>query len=317
MCIVDGRWAKQLQASVDRDLRDGVGDGPIKSVDIDFNVLGLDGQDVFIHPNQGGRAHVGLGRDKFRDVGFQARDHVERGRLHDSQAKVHLVHDQAHRTVIDVVGQAVGDGGPGVIVDAAYEVRAIAVRPTHAGKAGQVGAAQGQRLHAQGHGVQAGVQHLAELVGNGCQAAQVDRDVELLALAEGQGATQVQEIGHGDFGQAHVQAQEFGATQAQVDRCTAGGDFQSVGGARILDAGVDRHGTHDPTQSLAAGVDINGDVLTQYLEHVTHAVDAHFIGVRTEREHALRIHELRQHGLEVGDRHTQVLQSKADQAPLL
>ena len=246
MRIVDGRRAKQLQARVDRGLGDGVGDGPIKSVDIDFNVLGLDGQDGRIHADQGGRAHVGLGRDEFRDERFQPRDHVERGRLHDSQAKVHLVHDQAHRTVIDVVGQAVGDGGPGVIVDAACEVRAIAVRPTHAGKAGQVGAAQGQRLHAQGHGVQAGVQHLAELVGNGCQAAQVNCDVELLALAEGQGAAQVQEIGHGDFGRTHIQAQEFRATQAQVDRCATGGNLQAVGRARILDAGVDRHGTHDP-----------------------------------------------------------------------
>ena len=127
----------------------------------------------------------------------------------------------------------------------------------------------------------------------------------------------MQEIGHGDFGQAHVQAQEFSATQTQVDRCTAGGDFQSVGGARILDAGIDRHGPHHPAQGLAAGVDIHGDVLAQDFENVAHAIDAHFIGVGTEREHALRIHELRQHGLEVGDCHTEVLQPKADQIVLL
>ena len=314
--VVDRRRAEQLQAGVDNGLSHRVRNRPVEGVEVDFNVFGLHRQDRGVHTHQTGIAHGCLGGDEFRNVLVQPRDHVEQGRLHDRQTEVHVVNHQPDRALIDVIGQAIRNDGTGVGVDAADQIGAIAVGSTDPGKTGQIRAAQRQGFDMQRHRIDGGVEHLTELIGNRCQAAQIDCDVKLFALAEGQRAAQEKEIGHRNFGQSDVQAHDLAAIEGQQHRRATGADLQTLAAIAVGDARIDRHRAHEAAQRLAAGVDINRDVVAQDLEHIAQPVDAHFIGMCGEREHALRVHERRQIGLEAADGNAQVLQAEADQVAL-
>jgi hypothetical protein len=307
--VVDRRRAEQLQDAVaDRAQR-----GHHEGVDVDFDVVRLDGQQVLVDADQAGGADGRLGRDELGRVLLHARDRRGERRRHDRQAEVHVVQHQAHRALVDLVGQQVEVG----------TVRAVAVRAADAGKAGQVGAGQRQRGDAQRQRVRDGnAESAVQAFDQRAQAAQVHHHVVFLALAEGERTTQVQEFGDLDLGHADVDADDLGAGEVQVDRVAAGlhrvpHRVAGVGGG---EAGSEvRGGAHQPACRLAAGVHVDRDVFRAQLEHVTEAVGGQAVRVRLEREELLRVDHLGEAalGLHHRQRDVQVLHAEAGQVVLL
>ena len=184
--VVDRGRSEYLQGRVD----DRSGTRNHRGIDIDVDAVGFHVQQAVVHTHQHGIADMRLGRDKFgRDTVGPRDGQRQRGR-HDGQAKVHVVDDQADGAFVDAVEQAVRS-----TVDPPGEVHTIAVRAAHAGKTGQVGAAQrhGFDLHGEGR---AGTQ----VAQQGGQTTRVHVHREALALAERQRAAQAQKLRHLDFG---------------------------------------------------------------------------------------------------------------------
>ena len=267
---VDGRRAEQLQCCVDRSR----GLAEHEGVDVDLNVFGPYFQDVFVHADQRGGPDAGLGGDELRIERPNARHEVQQRGRHDGQAEVDVGHLQADRSLVHEVGDAVRRVG----ARRAGQVRAIAVRPADAGKTGQVGAAQGERpdLHVVHVAAQGGAGGLPDALQQRRQAAGVDADVVHLALAEGQRALQVQEVGHDDLRESDVQAHQFAALEIEPHWRAAGGDDQSAVGARP-DAGINRHRAQKAVHGLAAGVDLHCDVASQDAQQVAQTVHAKLV----------------------------------------
>ena len=220
---------------------------------------------------------------------------------------------QADRCLVDEVGDAVRRVG----ARRACQVRTVAVRPADARKPGQVGAAQGERLdlHVVDVTAQRGASALPDAFQQRRQSTGVDADVVDLALAEGQGALQVQEVGHHDLREADVQPHELAAVEIQPHGRAARGDDQALVLARA-DAGVHRHRAQQPVQCLAAVVHFHRDAAPQNAQDVAQAVDPEFIGAGLQREGLLGLVPGGQVRREGTDGDVQVLQAETDQAAL-
>ena len=174
--VIDRRRAEQLQRQIYR--RRCAGDD--ESVDVDLDILGPHFQDVGVDADQRCRLDTGLGGDELRRVLAHAGDQRGQRRRHQRQAEIDVGDLHAHGGGTDAVEDAVG------CAVRAGQVFAIAVRAAHAGKAGEVGAAQRQGRHLQRERVQHRAGGAADLLEQRRQAAGVDRDVDDVALAEGQ-----------------------------------------------------------------------------------------------------------------------------------
>ncbi len=322
--VVDGGWTKNLQRQGELGR---VGNN--ESVDVDFDVEHLGREDVVVDAHQASALDRGLGRHPERRESLQRRNHGQLHRRHDGKAEVHVVDFQAHRAFVDQIKNAI-----------LVQVGAIAVRPADAHKAFQVRAAQGHGLDVEVDVVEVDARDVAEVAEHRLEPTRIDLDVVNLALAEGQRAAQVHKVGHGDLGQADVQAHHGQTVEVEHHRLAAGAHHMATALGGLQRDGVEHHRHHvgingqrphklhrhpgdvDLRTPEAAVVEFQRDVAAQDLEEIAKTVGTKFVGRGLERHHRLfgaleqSAPDARQHRGVDADGQIQVLQAEADQALL-
>ena len=184
------------------------------------------------------------------------------------------------------------------------QVIAITIRSTDTGKTSQIGTAKRQGTNPQRQRVEHRAGGATNLFKQRSQAAGIHCHIKLFALTESQRATQKQEVGYGNVGQSHIQANHFIAIQVQQHGCAASFDQQTFGNdlaicILVLDALVVWHGANQGLsraryfqRGAATLVHVHRDVAADDFEHVAQTIHAQFVSVCRERKDTLSLHPL-------------------------